>query len=71
MNMLNINWGYIIVQLLIFGTWPFFSLIGLFALRRSRITEINQFLWASLIVVVPVLGALAFLILRPAADSTP
>lgn len=71
MNMLNINWGYIIVQLLIFGTWPFFSLIGLFALRRSRITGINQFLWASLIVVVPVLGALAFLILRPAADSTP
>jgi hypothetical protein len=71
MNMLNINWGYIIVQLLIFGTWPFFSLIGLFALRRSHITGINQFLWASLIVVVPVLGALAFLILRPAADSAP
>lgn len=38
MAMLGINWGFIIVQLLIFGAWPFLSLIGLLGLRRSEIT---------------------------------
>jgi hypothetical protein len=61
--------GSLIIQLLIFGTWPFLSLIALLALRHSRITGTNQALWALLIVAVPVLGALAFFIVKPIENN--
>lgn len=66
---LGINWGLLIIQFLIFGGWPLFSLIALFALRRSNLTGTNQVLWALLIVAVPVLGALAFFVVRPTEIS--
>lgn len=69
MEMLGINWSYLIIQMLIFGSWPFLSLIALLALRRSRITGTTQVLWAILIVAVPVLGALAFFIVKPIEDN--
>ena len=50
---------------LILGIYPLLSLVALFALRRNRLTGITQFLWALLIVAVPVMGALAFLIVNP------
>ena len=62
---LGINWGLLIIQFLIFGGWPLFSLIALFALRRSNLTGTNQVLWALLIIAIPVLGTLAFFIVRP------
>ena len=65
METLGINWGYLITQALIFGIYPILSLIALFGLRRSRVVGMNQVLWAFLIVAVPVLGALAFFILKP------
>ena len=49
--------------------YPLLSLVALFALRRSHLTGINQVLWAFLIVAVPVLGALAFLIVDPAENT--
>ena len=49
--------------------YPLLSLVALFALRRSPLTGINQFLWALLIVVIPVLGALAFLIVEPSENT--
>jgi hypothetical protein len=71
MEMLGINWGFLIIQTLIFGIYPVLSLIALFALRRSRVTGTNQVLWALLILVVPVLGALAFFIVKPAENTQP
>ena len=65
----GINWGYLIVQTLLFGIYPVLSLIALFALRRSRVTGVVQVLWALLIVAIPVLGALAFFIVKP-TDNT-
>lgn len=65
MMTLGINWGYLIVQLLVFGIYPLLSLLALFALRRSHLTGITQALWALLIVAIPVLGALAFFIVKP------
>jgi len=56
--------NYLVIQLLI-GSWFLLGLIALFALRRSRLTGKNQFLWALMIVAVPVLGALAFFIVKP------
>ncbi len=71
MEPLGINWGYLIIQLLIFGLYPILSLVALFALRRSRVTGMTQVLWALLIVAIPVLGALAFFIVKPTDNSQP
>ena len=71
MIMTGINWGCLIVQLLIFGIYPLLSLVALFALRRSRVTGITQVLWALLIVAIPVLGALAFFIVKPTENNQP
>ena len=68
MEALGINWGLLITQLvsfLIIGGYPILSLIALFALRRNRLTGTNQVLWALLIVAIPILGALAFFIVKP------
>ena len=71
MDMLGINWGYLIIQMLVFGIYPLLSLIALFALRRNHITGVTQVLWALLIVAIPVLGALAFFIVKPTEKSQP
>lgn len=68
MIMMGINWGYLIIQALLFGAYPALSLIALFALRRSRVTGITQVLWVFLIVAIPILGALAFFIVRPSEN---
>ncbi len=67
----GINWGYLIIQMLIFGIYPLLSLVALLALRRSHVTGIPQVLWALLIVAIPVLGALAFFIVRPTENHQP
>ena len=66
--MTGINWRYMIIKTLLFGAYPALSLIALFALRRSRVTGIVQAIWALLIITIPMLGALAFFILKPAEN---
>ena len=68
---LGINWGYLVIPIFIFGLYLILSLNALFALRRSLITGVSQVLWALLIIVVPVLGALAFFIVKPAENNKP
>jgi len=68
LQLLGINWGFLIIQLLIFGSWSILSIIALFALRRAQVTGINQAIWALLIIVIPILGALAFFIVRPSEN---
>ena len=58
---LNIGVG----ELLLLGLWPILTLIALFALRQRPLTGIAQAVWALLIIVVPVLGPLAFFIVQP------
>jgi len=58
-----------IIETLLVVIYPLLSLVALFALRQSRLTGINQFLWALLIVTVPVMGALAFLIVNPTENT--
>ena len=58
-----------IIEVLILGIYSFLTLVALFALRQSHLTGLTQVLWALLIVAVPVLGALAFLIVNPAENT--
>lgn len=68
MEPLGINWEYLLVQIMIFGIYPLLSLTALFALRQRRVTGITQVLWALLIVAIPIVGALAFFIVRPSEN---
>ncbi len=69
MEPIGINWGILIINLLLIGSWPLFSIIALLGLRRSHLTGTNQVLWALLVVAVPVLGALAFFIVKPSEND--
>lgn len=71
MEMLGVNWGYLVIQMLVFGMYPLLSLVALFALRRRHVAGITQVLWALLIIAVPVLGALSFFIVKPSENSQP
>ena len=59
-----------LLEVLILVIYPLLSLVALFALRQSQLTGVLQFLWALLIVVVPVLGPLAFFIVNPSENTS-
>ncbi len=69
METTGINWGFLIIQALIFSAIPALSLFTLLSLRRTHITGTTQVLWVLLIVAIPVLGALAFFIVKPTKNS--
>jgi len=69
METLGINWGVLVINLLILGSWPFFCIIALLGLRQRGLTGTTQVLWALLVVAVPVLGAFAFFIVRPSEND--
>lgn len=69
METLGIDWGFLIIQMLFVGSWPLASIIALLDLRRSHLTETNQAIWALLVVAIPILGALAFFIVRPGEND--
>ena len=65
MDSLGIHTEYLIVQLIVIGIWPILVLWALFNLRRAQLAEINKALWALIIIAVPILGSLAFFIVKP------
>jgi len=67
MDALGINWGYLVLQIFFVIVWLLLSLVALYTLRRRYLIGTEQLLWALLIVAVPVLGALAFFIIKPGA----
>jgi hypothetical protein len=69
METLGMNWGVLLINVLIVGSWPIFSIIALLALRRSHITGTSQALWALLVVAIPILGALAFFLVKPGENK--
>jgi len=65
MDALGINGEYLIIQLIVCGIWPVLGLFALRTLRRIQLEEINKTLWALLFIAIPILGALAFFIVKP------
>ena len=69
METLGTNWGILLINMLLVGSWPIFSIIALLALRRSHITGTAQALWALLVVAIPILGPLAFFLVKPSEKN--
>ena len=68
MELFGINLGYLIVQLfnfLLIGGWLILALFALFQLRDHELPETARAIWAALILFVPIVGALAFWIVKP------
>ncbi len=55
-------------NILLFIGWIFFTVLALFALRKRQLTDTARALWAIFVVVVPILGALAFAIVILSSD---
>ncbi len=65
------SWGIYLIQLLTFFVgWPVLSIIGLLGLRRRRLDATAQAIWAVLIVIIPIMGTVAFWLVRPGDKVT-
>ena len=66
---LGINFGMLLVQSIIPIVLFVFPMISLIDLSRKKLTGTTLALWALIICVVPVLGASAYWIIKPTAES--
>jgi hypothetical protein len=72
MEAVGLNWGYLLVQLFILillAGWFILAIVVLFQLRRRKLPETARAIWAVVILVVPIVGAVAFWIVRPGRDG--
>jgi hypothetical protein len=70
MEALGLNWGLLLVQLFnltLLVVWVALALFALLRLRRAGLGPALTLGWAALILLVPFLGAAAFLVVRPRA----
>jgi hypothetical protein len=66
--MSGMNFGYLFVSLfnlLLLAGWIVLAVLALVQLRHRRLADTARGIWAGLIVIVPLGGALAFWIVRP------
>lgn len=72
MDNLGINGSFLVVQLMNCALpllWLGLSIAALLGLRKRPLGETARVLWALIILVVPVMGAAAFWIVRPGDES--
>jgi hypothetical protein len=58
-----------ILNLMLIVGWIVLSVLALVQLRRASLPETARALWAGMIVVIPLAGAIAFWIVRPGQES--
>ncbi|GAB4527510.1 MAG: hypothetical protein Fur0018_13180 [Anaerolineales bacterium] len=73
MEHFGMNTGFLLMQLCnlsILLVWFVAAIVALFQLRTADLPATPKAVWAALVCLVPVLGAMAFFIVRP-GESTP
>jgi hypothetical protein len=66
--MIGIDWTFRLLQaanVLILVAWLLPAILALIRLRRRQLDDVARVLWLMVVVLVPLVGQLAFLILRP------
>ena len=74
MAQMGLSLGYVVVMALTFvivAGWLALGILALHSLRRRRLPPTAQAIWVLLIVVIPLLGALAFWVVQPGGRETP
>lgn len=72
MNSLGIHWPLLLAQLAnlaLLVAWVALSVIALRLVWRSDLPPATRMIWAALIILLPLVGALAFLIARARASA--
>jgi hypothetical protein len=69
MEPLGINFGMLLIQSIIPIVLFVFPMISLIDLARKKLTGTPLALWVLVICVVPILGASAYWIIKPTAES--
>jgi membrane protease YdiL (CAAX protease family) len=68
--MMNISYFFItLFNIILLAGWIVLAVLALVQLRRLNLNETTRAIWAALVVVVPILGAIAFWIVRPGQES--
>jgi hypothetical protein len=70
MEPLGINGGLLLIQLIFTALFVGLPVISLVSLSRKKLTGTPLALWVLVICVVPVIGSLAYWIVKPAAEGT-
>jgi hypothetical protein len=66
---IDIHFGFLVSQLIHFGllfAWVIFGFRALKYLYHAKLTEGMRLLWVTIVLFVPLFGAVAVLIVRPA-----
>ncbi|MBI5935062.1 MAG: hypothetical protein HY867_15255 [Chloroflexi bacterium] len=69
MEAIGINFGFLVVQLLAVLLWLGLPVITLLHLRNQKLNGVPLVLWVLLICAIPVLGALAYWIVKPTVSE--
>ncbi len=68
METLGINVGFLFVQLLVGFGWIGLVIISLFDLRKKKLEGMALAVWVLVVCAIPLLGALAYWIVKPSAS---
>jgi hypothetical protein len=66
------GFGYVLMQVFIFLmviAWVVASLVALFSLRKATLSTIAKALWVMILLGIPVLGVVAYFIIKPTEEE--
>jgi len=69
MELLGINAGLLLIQILIVAVMAGLPVISLIDLARKKLSGTPLAMWVLVICAVPVLGSLAYWIIKPTAET--
>ncbi len=58
-----------VMNVVILALWPLLSIAALFRLRSVEMSDVARVGWAAVILVIPVLGAIAFFLVGKPANG--
>jgi hypothetical protein len=66
------GFGYVLFQVLFFlliVAWVVASLVALFSLKKAKLSTIAKALWVMILLGIPVLGVVAYFIIKPTEEE--
>jgi hypothetical protein len=66
------GFGYVLVQVLFFlliVAWVVASLVAVVGLKKAKLSAIAKALWVMILLGVPVLGVVAYFIIKPSEEE--
>jgi hypothetical protein len=61
---------FLLFNLVLLSGWIVLAVLALVQLRRQNLTETARAIWAALVVAVPILGPIAFWIVKPGQEPS-